>query len=90
MTHITSSILKSSDAYKVAVLDIQKNEEIKREIGEVKSFGSFPKGSIEIQNGLGQAGLQITVFGKKKEMDITVNLIKERDSIWKTVQMEKK
>lgn len=89
MTLLTSSIVKSSDAYKVAIQDIQKNGEIKAEIGEVKSFGSFPKGSVEIQNGQGQAGLQITAIGSKKEKEITVYLVKEKDSIWKTVQIEK-
>lgn len=89
MTLLTSSIVKSSDAYKVAIQDIQKNEEIRAEIGEVKSFGPFPKGSVEIQNGEGQAGLQITAIGTKKEKEITIYLIKEKDSIWKIVQMEK-
>jgi hypothetical protein len=49
----------------------------------------MPKGNIEVSNGQGQAGLQITIIGSKKEGEITIYLIKEKDSIWKAVQMEK-
>jgi len=49
------SAMKNSDAYKVAISEIEKNEEIISEIGGIKDYGMMPTGSINTTNGYGEA-----------------------------------
>ena len=48
-------------------------------IGKVKSFGSFPSGSIKTVNGIEYAQLEIKVIGSKKEIDVIVFMEKNND-----------
>ena len=66
------SAMKNSDAYKVAVKEIESNEQIVTEIGGIKGYGMMPSGSINISNGRGQAQLEIKVLGNSKDVNVNV------------------
>ncbi len=82
--------MKSSDAYKVSVREIGMNKDILIETGGVKGFGMIPSGNINVTNGQGQAQLNITVVGEKKDLDVQVYLEKEPQGEWKLINLEKK
>jgi uncharacterized RDD family membrane protein YckC len=83
------SAMKNSDAYKVAVSEIEKNEEIKTEIGGVKDYGMMPTGSVNTENGYGKAQLNITVIGNEKDLNVGVYLTKEPNGEWKLIELNK-
>ncbi|MDQ3190456.1 MAG: RDD family protein [Bacteroidota bacterium] len=81
--------LKSSDAYKMAVSEIEKNEEILTETGGIKGYGMIPAGNINISNGQGQAQLEINVLGNTKDVNVSVYLEKEPNGQWKLLELQK-
>ena len=76
------SLIKQSDAYKTAVIHIEKNEVLREEIGGIKDYGIIPSGNINTSNGKGNARLEITVIGEEKEVEVTVILTKESQGEW--------
>lgn len=85
----SGTALKSSEAYKTAVQNIENNLEIRNEIGGIEGYGLFPTGNINVTNGIGKAGLQIKVIGKTKDLDITVFLAKEPKGEWTVIELRK-
>ncbi|WP_299680625.1 RDD family protein [uncultured Tenacibaculum sp.] len=83
------SAMKNSDAYKVAVQEIEQNQEILDETGGIKGYGMMPTGSVNISNGNGQAQLEIKVLGNEKDLNISVYLTKEPNGEWKLIEMNK-
>lgn len=83
------SAMKSSDAYKVAVKEIEVNEEILNETGGIKGYGIMPSGSINIANGQGEARLQINVLGNKRDLMVTVYLTKGPNGQWDLIELKK-
>ena len=81
--------MKSSEAYKVAVREIERNEEILKETGGIKGYGFMPTGSVNISNGNGQAQLQITVVGNEKDLKVSVYLTKEPNGEWQLIELTK-
>ena len=81
--------MKNSDAYKVAIQNIEMNKEIINETGGITGYGMMPNGSVSVTNGKGQAKLQIKVLGKTKDMNVRVYLEKEPDGQWKQIEMNK-
>lgn len=79
--------MKKSDAYKTAVVEIENNQQLKNEIGEITDYGMFPTGSINYVDGYGEAELEIKVIGTKETKSVYVYLIKEIDKEWKLVEM---
>jgi len=88
-TLFTGITLKSSEAYKTAIIEIENNADILKETGGIKGYGSFPKGNINITNDYGQAMLEIEVIGNSKDLDIRVFLEKEPNGLWKVTDMRK-
>ncbi|WP_298422329.1 RDD family protein [uncultured Kordia sp.] len=84
---LVSSIIKSTDAYKVAISEIEQNQEIIAITGGIKGFGMMPTGSINITNGNGQAALQIKVLGNEKNINLTAYLSKRPNGDWKLTQL---
>ena len=78
----TITILKQSDAYRVATQEIRSNFDITEITGTVRSFGAFPTGSIEILNGRGKAEFDITVEGDLSTAEVYVRLSKEPEQEW--------
>jgi len=83
------SAMKNSDAYKVAISEIEKNEEIISEIGGIKDYGMMPTGSINTTNGYGEAQLNIKVIGNEKDLNVGVYLTKEPNGEWKLIELNK-
>ena len=79
--------MKKSDAYKTAIVEIENNQQLKNEIGEITDYGMFPTGSINYVDGYGEAELEINVIGTKETKSVYVYLIKEIDKEWKLVEM---
>lgn len=88
LTIITPTIIliKNSEAYITAIDFLKTDPTIKEKVGNVKSFGLIPFGGLQsrISNGVetGNASFQIIVNGSKKNMDVTIYLLKQADSAW--------
>lgn len=83
------SAMKNSEAYKVAIREIEKNEQIITETGGIKGYGMMPTGNVSISNGRGQAQLEIKVLGNSKDLNIIMYLEKEPNGQWKLIEMQK-
>lgn len=75
----------NSDAANTARAYLRDNEKLKQEIGEVKEFGKFVSGSINVQNGDGDARLKLKVIGERKTVDATVDLSYRTGHLWRVV-----
>ena len=75
--------IKQNDAYKVAVLAIEKNMMIQSKTGGIIGYGTFPSGSIS-EN---EAVVLITVKGKNKDTKVVAMLTKLSDNQWRLYQM---
>jgi hypothetical protein len=64
----------NSDAAAEARQFLRNNDKLKQGIGEVKDFGSFVTGSINIQNDNGTATLHFKVIGERKTVNASVDL----------------
>ena len=81
------SAMKNSDAYKVAIMEIEQNEEILSETGGIKGYGMMPTGNVNISNGNGQAQLKIKVLGNEKDLNVGVYLTKEPNGEWELIEL---
>lgn len=84
---LIGSAMKNSDAYKTAVNEIEKSEEIRIQTGGIKGYGIMPTGNISVSNNEGQAQLEIKVLGNTNDMHVNVYLEKENGQ-WKVIEME--
>ncbi len=62
---------------------LKSNERLKQDIGEVKDFGSFVTGNINVNNGDGTASLNLKVIGERKTVDASVELIYRNGRQWR-------
>ena len=76
------SAINNSDAAEAARTYLRTNEDLKREIGEVKEFGWFVTGSINKQNQNGEATLNLKVYGERKTVNATVSLVSRSKQDW--------
>lgn len=88
MIVLTETVMKNSGAYKVALKEIEQNEEILTETGGIKGYGMMTSGSVSISNGNGQAQLQIKVMGNKKDLNVSVYVTKEPSAEWELKEMK--
>lgn len=73
----------NSDAANVSKDFLRKNERLRQDIGEVKDFGKFITGNVNISNGDGTAELNIKVIGERKEVNATVELVFRSGHQWR-------
>lgn len=73
----------NSDAANVAKDFLRNNERLKQDIGEVKDFGKFVTGNININNGDGTAELNLKVIGERKEVNAAVELVFRSGHQWR-------
>jgi len=73
----------SSEAAETARIYLRHNEILKRDIGEVKDFGSFVTGNINVQNGDGEATLYLKVIGEKRKVNARVDLSFRNNRLWR-------
>ena len=62
---------------------LRNNVKLKSEIGEVKDFGSFVTGSVNINNDSGQATINLKVIGDKKQVQASVDLVYTNGQTWR-------
>ncbi|NRD20202.1 RDD family protein [Winogradskyella eckloniae] len=87
MILFVGAAMKNSDAYQVAVKNIEQNERIIEDTGGITGYGMMPSGSINITNGFGEAQLSITVLGNKKDVKVGVYLTKQPNDDWQLIEM---
>lgn len=73
----------SSKAAEQARTYLRNNEILKQDIGEVKDFGSFVTGNINVQNADGEASLHFKVIGERKIVNATVDLSYRSNRNWR-------
>ena len=79
----TFHTIGNSEAAETARTFLRSNEQLKQEIGEVKDFGSFVTGQINVQNANGEASLHIKVIGERKTVNATVDLSYRSNRNWR-------
>src|SRR6185436_5827963 len=77
------STIGKSEAANTARTYLRTNEILKRDIGEVKDFGSFVTGNINTQNQNGDATLNLKVIGERKTVNATVDLSYRNNRNWR-------
>lgn len=73
----------NSEAAGTARTYLRNNEQLKQDIGEVKDFGSFVTGQINVQNANGEASLHLKVIGERKTVSATVDLSYRSSRNWR-------
>lgn len=73
----------NSEAAETARTYLRNNEQLKQDIGEVKDFGSFVTGNINVQNTNGEASLHFKVIGERKTVNATVDLSYRSNRNWR-------
>ena len=73
----------NSEAAEAARTYLRNNEQLKQDIGEVKDFGSFVTGQVNVHNTDGEATLHFKVIGEKKVVNATVDLSYRSSRNWR-------
>ena len=64
---------------------LRTNQKLKADIGEVKDFGSLVTGSINVKNQNGDATLSLKVYGERKTVNATVDLMYRNNRDWRVI-----
>jgi hypothetical protein len=75
--------INKSEPAKQARTYLRNNEILKQDIGEVKDFGWFITGNINVQNSDGVATLYLKVIGEKRNVNARVDLSYRNSSAWR-------
>jgi len=75
--------ISNSEAAQVSKDFLKTNERLKQDIGEIKDFGKFVTGNINIENGNGTAELSIKVIGERKTVNASVELMYRSGHQWR-------
>ena len=75
--------IAKSEAADTARTFLRNNEILKQDIGEVKDFGSFVTGNINVQNTDGEASLHLKVIGEKRTVNARVDLSYRNNRSWR-------
>ena len=75
----------NSEASETAKAFLRSNEQLKQDIGEVTDFGSFVTGNVNIQNNDGNATINVKVYGQRKTVHASVDLIYRSGRPWRVV-----
>ncbi|PWT93351.1 MAG: hypothetical protein C5B55_04695 [Blastocatellia bacterium] len=62
---------------------LHNNEKLKSDIGDVKDFGNLVTGSVNINNDRGEATINLKVYGEKKTVNASVNLVYVNGQMWR-------
>jgi len=68
--------IKNSEAYKMSLEILEKSPHVREEIGNIKSYGWFPSGSVNVSGSTGDAKLSISVTGEKGQGILETELTK--------------
>jgi len=73
----------SSEAAEASRTYLRNNQALKQDIGEVKDFGSFITGNVNVANGDGEATLYLKVIGEKRNVNARVDLSYRSNQNWR-------
>lgn len=62
---------------------LRNSDKLKQDIGEVRDFGSIVTGSVSVNDGNGQATLQLKVIGEKETVNASVQLVYLNRGDWR-------
>ena len=62
---------------------LKNNQKLKEDIGEIKDFGSFVTGNINVHNDNGDATLNIKVIGEHKTVNASVDMVYRSGRPWR-------
>jgi archaellum component FlaG (FlaF/FlaG flagellin family) len=62
---------------------LRKNEKLKQDVGEVQNFGNIVTAAINDRNGNNEVTLKLKVFGEKKTVNATVDLMLLQGNTWR-------
>jgi hypothetical protein len=74
-----------SEAAETARYFLRTNERLKQEIGEIKDFGKFVTGSININNDSGNATINLKVVGERQTVNASVDLVYRNGQPWRVI-----
>ena len=75
--------ISNGEAGTTAKAFLKSSERLKQDIGEVKDFGSFVTGNINVSNGDGTARLNLKVIGEGKTVNASVELMYRNGRQWR-------
>jgi hypothetical protein len=75
--------ISNGEAGTTAKAFLKNNERLRQEIGDVRDFGTFVTGNINVNNGDGTASLNLKVIGERKTVDASVELIYRNGRQWR-------
>ena len=78
--------INNSEAAAVAKDYLKNNSTLTKEIGEVKDFGSFPTGNINVNNSYGEATLYLKVIGARQTVHATVSMMYRSGRQWRVTE----
>jgi hypothetical protein len=73
----------NSEAALTAKDFLRNNQKLKQEIGDVKDFGTFVTGNINVNNDAGEATLNLKVIGELKTVKASVDLVYRSGRPWR-------
>jgi hypothetical protein len=62
---------------------LKNNQKLKEEVGDIKDFGSFVTGNINVHNDSGDATLNIKVIGERKTVRASVDMVYRSGRPWR-------
>jgi hypothetical protein len=62
---------------------LKNNKKLKDEVGDIKDFGSFVTGKINVNNDNGDATLNIKVIGERKTVNASVDMVYRSGRPWR-------
>ncbi len=77
--------LMKNGAQDAAKAFLKADPQVQAQVGTISSFGLFPQGSVNINNGSGRAELHYSLKGDKGEGKAVVTLEKLPDKPWQVV-----
>ena len=77
--------ISNGEAGTTAKAFLKNNERLKQDIGEVKDFGSFVTGNINVSNGDGTAILKLKVIGERKTVNASVEMMYRNGRQWRVI-----
>ena len=75
--------VKNSESAEKAKSYLRSNEKLKEDIGEVKNFGNIVTAALNDRNGNSEVTLKLKVFGERKTVNATVDLMLVQGNTWR-------
>src|SRR5689334_9544275 len=75
--------VKNSESAEKAKAYLRSDEKLKLDIGEVQNFGNIVTAAINDRNGNSEVTLKLKVFGERKTVNATVNLMLVQGNAWR-------